>query len=938
LQVEVPTLSPDTLSAELQHIHRKRHRVQHTLLLARMQPFLDALSVRLDDTPVTFHVAQARCELELRAALPDRLDAPPTVVLLDWDPGRLPADLLGRVATGAVQTIARARRIRGAFSGAPVTTELLEARELVDAIVNEPGFRRPVPPGGLVTLDLAWRSWLVARKVFPQENEREMTFVAHVATSPPPPLRALLEARPALRQRLDAWLAQELGPVAPWALTLWLEGRGVLAAALAFVFEAARASLGQQDYLDGVLSTQLAALCAPLAKAAQAHPRLLHQWADLAGLLAVQLGPELVPVLNAADKVLPEHEALAEALAQSDALRVALVRRKADLAACLEEAVAAPTPAHRRAALSAMAALQKHRLCEHDPAQKALCERARMAVRLLGWLEDRAQDVPFGAVDSDHGVMAERAEDYVRQGAFVDWARRVARGSTSDRLGQAIGRVVEAADAQRDRDDAQFAHSLVRWNELGRTSERVVPIESALERFAAGFLRGHDARRLLVLVLDGLSWDGAVELLESLEGSSFAPLRWRMPGHESVFVAPMVAALPTITEVSRAALFAGRLLGPGDALDSGRDPQRFAQHRALQAFGARPTLMLKGALQTLAGDASKEALDLIARDDRVVAVVVNAVDDSLKAGRQTRAEFSLEAIKPLRDLLERAALARRAVLLVADHGHVSGARMTRLPSAASETPGGTRWRAAVQDGAADAGEVSTTGPYVWRPPGFARLRMLCQETVAYGLGVHAGEHGGVTLAEAVAPAVLVGAASLADRVRAASDTEAPADFDLEVRALPRPAWWRVDDVASLEPVARPAPAAPRPRKEVPAQIPLAGLDVPLRPAPPPRKSAVTAEATTSPWEGFFARSKVLKEMGRKMDPRFVAAIDALASEGGTLSIDRLARSLEMIAPRIEGLVASMSELLNADGTRVIHYDAVKRVVCLDEAALREIFA
>ena len=104
----VPTLNPDDLSAELELIHRKEHRSFNTLVLARMQPLLAEVTVRTHKGLQCFRVEAAHSEIELRAALPDGPDDPPAVVLVDWEPGRLPADLLGRVANGTGQQVRRA--------------------------------------------------------------------------------------------------------------------------------------------------------------------------------------------------------------------------------------------------------------------------------------------------------------------------------------------------------------------------------------------------------------------------------------------------------------------------------------------------------------------------------------------------------------------------------------------------------------------------------------------------------------------------------------------------------------------------------------------------------------------------------------------------------------------------------------------------------------
>lgn len=920
----IPTLNPEELAAELAQIHRKGHRSFTTLVLARMHPLLAELDVRTHVGPQHFRVETARSEIELRAALPEGPDDPPAVVLLDWEPGRLPSDIFGRVAYGKVYTIARARRLRVAFSHAQLAGDLEQCRPLTDAILREPQFRWPAPPGGLVTLDLAWRAWLVARKVFGEESEREVTLLLRFTREDPPAgLGAVFAQHPDLLRELEAWLRQAVGPVAPWALRLWLDGKGVIAGALAFVLDGVRGSIGAQDFVDGTLAARLSELSKPLTDHARRDPRLLIVWADLANVLAAQCEDapaRLLRLIDVADRFLPAHEKISEVLGRSDYLRGALEARKFALAAALEAAAEAPDEEARRAVVIALDALGSHKLRETDPAQGALHERARMAARLVGWLSARSRDVAFSATESDVVVLTERAEDFVAQGGFADLARRAARGDVGDALGAAIARVVARADARRDADDEEFAQKLVRWNELGRPVDRVTPVEAALDRFAAHFLKEDPQRRLLVLVVDGMSWDRAVELLEALEPAQFAPLRWRVPGSERGGVPPVLAALPTLTDVSRAALFAGQLLRPGDALDTSRDALRLQNHKALRALDVKAPLLVKRDLHTPAGDLSPDAIALVGRPDRLVALVI---DDPR------------EALHPLRELLERATLANRAVLLVSDHGRASGARMERAVARREDESGGMRWRTWRSGAAPEAGEVVLGGSYAWRPAGVERVALLARETESYGVADRDGEQGGATLAEVVAPAILLGAESLAGRMRTAYDRDA-ADPAMEVRPLVRPAWWNLRSDAS---VTAPRPVAPvvRPaaRREVPsAQPALPTLAADLRPAP---STPAAPTAKVSPWVAFFADSKALKQLGRPRDPRFVAAVDALDSARGTLSVEQFASVVGLLPSRVEGLVASMSEVLNADGTPVIQYEAATRLVRLDLGALREIF-
>lgn len=920
----VPTLNPEDLTAELELIHRKEHRSFNTLVLARLNPLPADVEVKTHRGRVRFRIETARSELELRAALPDSPDDPPTVVLVDWDPGRLPADVHGRVANGMVYTIARGRRLRACFTYAQLAGELEQCRPLVDAILHEPGFQRPVPPGGMVTLDIAWRAWLVARKVFGEENEREVTLLLRFTREPAPAgLGAFLAQHAELERELDGWLRRAVGPVAPWALRLWLEGRGALAGALAFVLDGARSSFGAHDFVEGVLSARLGELSKSLADAASRESRLLTQWADLANPLAAQCedAPErLLRLIETAEGFLPAHEAIAAALSRSDYLRVALERRKVTLAEALQAAVDTPGEATWTAVVTALDGLGRHRLRDVDISERLLHERARMAARLLGWLAVRARDVAFSATESDVTVLSERAEDFVRQGCFADLARRIARGGGSGPLGATIERVVALADARRDRDDAEFARTLVRWNELGRPADRVIPVELTLEVFAARFLKDDPKRRMVVLLIDGMSWDRAVELLEHFETWGYAPLRWRVPSSEHGSAPPVLSALPTITDVSRAALLGGQLLRPGEALDTSRDAMRLQNHKALRALDVKAPLLVKHELLSPAGDVTPDALDLVSSSERVVTLVI---DDTPRM------------VRALRELLERATLVNRAVLLLSDHGRAASARMTRTLRRREDESGGTRWRTAHTDTQTDEHEVVVGGSYTWRPAGVERVALLAQESASYGVAASGGEQGGATLTEVVAPAIVVGAESLAERARTAFEREV-VDPSLEVRQLARPSWWslRADNPVASPRVNAPPPRTP-PRKDPPsAQPALPTLVSDVRPVIP---DVAPAAPKVSPWEAFFRSSKALKQSGLSLDPRAAAVVDALAAAGGTLSFERLATTIGIMPMRVSGLISTLSEVLNADGTQVLQVDSATRMVRLDVTALREIF-
>src|SRR5690606_33119351 len=157
---------------------------------------------------------------------------------------------------------------------------------------------------------------------------------------------------------------------------------------------------------------------------------------------------------------------------------------------------------------------------------------------------------------------------------------------------------------------------------------------------------------------------------------------------------PVLAAFPTITSVSRSAFFAGELQEAGAEPQTQSDPARWRANPAVREFAGERgelELFLKNRVESDRGRSSAEVLEAIADLGRpLVAAVINTIDDALKSGASLDFATPASAIKPLRELLLRAREAGRAVLLIADHGHVLGERFERLPT--TKEASGARWR------------------------------------------------------------------------------------------------------------------------------------------------------------------------------------------------------------------------------------------------------
>src|SRR5690606_38491786 len=121
-------------------------------------------------------------------------------------------------------------------------------------------------------------------------------------------------------------------------------------------------------------------------------------------------------------------------------------------------------------------------------------------------------------------------------------------------------------------------------------------------------------------------------------------------------------AIPSVTTVSRASLFAGRLCSGG----ADQETAAFESHPRWKGRAAQ--LFHKSAITGGAGQVLGEKLETaLAGATPVVAVVINTIDDALDHGREsTDPSWRVDQVGPLRALLELASSHGRAVVITSD--------------------------------------------------------------------------------------------------------------------------------------------------------------------------------------------------------------------------------------------------------------------------------
>ncbi|MEV6953322.1 BREX-2 system phosphatase PglZ [Streptomyces sp. NPDC051183] len=569
----------------------------------------------------------------------------------------------------------------------------------------------------------------------------------------------------------------------------------------------------------------------------------------------------------------------------------------------------------------AVRALGEHSQAD-GPEARARVERARMGRRLAQWL---AGDP---AVASD--TVADALQRHVDETGWVDRAlEHIEAGGDPDLVLKAaydaLGRQVRG---KRHEIDADFARALAGWTAAGTQPGSMLTVETFLDRVVKPVVRGGTDRRVLLLVLDGMSAAIAAELGEELRASwaEFDPLdEGGAPSRRA-----MAAALPTVTGVCRTSLFAGRLLKGTQAEEKRLFPVHAFWGGAPAAVFHKDDLRAEGSGDTF-GPALTEALG----DGRThVAVVLNTIDDRLaKEQKLGDGAWHLNEIGRLRDLLRVAATQGMAVVLTSDHGHVVDRQGVKVDAGA---PDSARHRS--PGGPLGDNEVALSGPRVVWPDAGGSIVALWDADSRY-TALKAGYHGGASLREVTIPvlAFLPFGAVPPSGWRELGDQ--------------RPAWWLLDGHAPVQnAVLGSASTVPRPEKQnrhkpTKAQAELAQthdslFDVALVPAAEhedalvtpvlvaPDDALISALLTSEAFQdqvGLLARKPPMDKLEK--------AIRALL-EAGTLPVTAVAQRVDYPATRADGFAAVLRQLLNYDGVQVLQTLPDGRTLRLDRSLLQ----
>jgi hypothetical protein len=280
----------------------------------------------------------------------------------------------------------------------------------------------------------------------------------------------------------------------------------------------------------------------------------------------------------------------------SDVLPLGLEQRLGLLAEALKAFIAEPSAVLLQSAERAADSGAAH---AHADAASTRMLRVKMAVRLCRWMVADRPEGKGRSGRSGDGI-SPIWRRYAREGAFVDWARfKLIGGDDLPGLSVGLRRASRRGTSEGRQFNQAFAQALQVWNREPRAEAACMPVEAVNERLVAPLAQ---QAPVLLLVADGLSYSIFRELCEDLEA-----LGWdeHVAGPPPT-LAVGVAALPTITEVSRTSLLSGRLVVGAAA----QEKSAFATHAAFVAAsraGTAPVVFHKGELADSEGLSSHGA-------------------------------------------------------------------------------------------------------------------------------------------------------------------------------------------------------------------------------------------------------------------------------------------------------------------------------------------
>ena len=501
-------------------------------------------------------ISLARCEsvLAARAALTNIPDDSQVVLLTPLSDAELGADLLARFVNQKLYAIQPWLLVRGRFKARHVDSRLVQrypwAAELLLEVEPATGYA-PVP-SGFLEADGVWQVLFETLLGMPR-GARDAQAVLEWSANETTRQRAF-QIKPEILSGLSEAIEDGGGMLARRMFDFAIGSEGHLAVAVGLVARVVYGDAARADENTSKAAGRLEAklgdtelsdsLALAWAEAAEALVRRRLNTGDMKGTNQIlSQADSLLGTLNARDFA---HK--------SDAMLLGFEQRLERFGQALQRFAKGKTKRVPQPLVSAATQVDSHLLGTVEPHHDKAAQ-VRMAMRLARWLAMQRE-----AGETSAGSLVAAATEYRRHGGFVDWARgQIWDGDRRNELGAGYKELWGQLRHLRERQNARFGELLANWTALGSSDTGIIPVEDALERVVSPLAK---EQPVLLVVVDGMSMAVFREVETDLSNQGWI----QVDRVKQTIRVPVIAALPTVTQVSRASLLAGKLtVGPSAA-------------------------------------------------------------------------------------------------------------------------------------------------------------------------------------------------------------------------------------------------------------------------------------------------------------------------------------------------------------------------------------
>lgn len=897
----MPNLIPEQLKAQIDRWRGRRGWESERVFAIRTDFAYDGIP-SITCNGLTVKVAECRSDLEARDLLlgQDSEEGHGLLLLMRADEDRIGEDVRARFAGKTIHTLDQREVLKEIYQATAIDPRISNDDALLEALVmSGSGGSGRKAPGGTLDLDFAWS--VILRQ--PELMNQRPDLVEILRWS-------LDDDRWATVQGLEGdlvpsffdWVGERAGEVASCLECLFTTDQTNLYLPLGLVV--GDLFHEQVDQVDGAADARVRVENYLNGKSLKATEAAM--WSHAAREVLGKRPPEeLEQVAGQVDEILEGLRAMPIASAFGYS-RQGFKDRWLCFADDLERLGKRKWETGSRAIFNSLSLLKTHALA---PLHTDRLGRAEMAMRLAGY------DTKFASSLKRATGLADSSRQFVTNDSFIDWARfSVSWGDPLPEVAAVYGRMVRRLAKTRIESQMDFGERLRNWHSDNEdSSQTLIPIEDAVANCVEPLA---SKRPVLLLVMDGMNFPAFHQLSRDLESRGWAAQR--KEGED--YPTQVMSVLPSVTEHSRWALFSGKI----QAAPRSSEEVAFREHARLANVRSKgkPLLFTKGDL----GSSNSSALSVKVRDTlagkehRVVALVINAIDDQLKTGGQLSLDWKVRDIGILPAILEAADQGDRVIVLTSDHGHIP--EMENTKAIERQSKGEARYR----DGeVSDEGELKFSGNRIEAATAESSVVLPITETLRYGKKA-AGYHGGACDLEVLIPLA----------VFSAPDEEIEG---YEAVNVPKPDWWDWSRVFLGEGAAVPAPVSPTKRKAKKKTV--TNVDeLPLFDEP----NATDSDTSNEPvWMAEFLQSDVYAEQERllgKAGPtldHLKKVLSALDAQGDRLLTGALAEAIGERSFRIQGVLSRVVRFTNVDSYEILEVDRDSDTVRLNRKLLASQF-